>query len=102
MIEVPPPQSFDGRTLRYGAMTCGQYIWMRSKWAFASCVATLGIAIWEFSIPAIFTRVMGVVLVLSIVLNIWVASRWRHSWRYWHMRLGYWLVREELRPSYQD
>jgi hypothetical protein len=95
VIEVPPPHSTEARQLRYGAMTCRQYIFMRSKWAFAACVWTTGIGLWEFSIGKPWSWVLGIILLFSTAVNLWVAARWRYSWRFWHQALGSWLDRQE-------
>lgn len=98
MIEIPPPSSFEGRTLRYGAMTCGQYVWMRARWSFAVCVFTVSIGIWEFTLLPYdaWAWVWGVILFVSTATNLWVAFGWRRSWRFWRISLEHWLIREEL------
>lgn len=95
MIEVPPPHSFEGRTLHYGAMTCGQYIWFRSKWAFAACGFTGTVSIWEFTIGTWWSVFLGIVLLASVAVNLFVAYRWRYSWAFWHLALYRWLDRQE-------
>jgi len=72
---------------------------MRSKWAFLASGWTLAIGIWELTIDRPWTWILALVLFLSTAANLWVASRWRYSWRFWHQALGSWLDRQE---SYQQ
>lgn len=96
MIEVPPPQSFDGRNLRYGAMTCREYIWFRAKWSFVAALFTVSIGIWEFTLGYSWDWVWGVILFVSTATNVAVALNWRKSWQFWHASLGWWLDAREM------
>lgn len=95
MIEVPPPSTFDGRTLRYGAMTCREYIWFRSKWVFGVVAWFLLLTVWEFWIGTTISITLGVVLLITSAVNLGMAFQSRKSWRYWNSRLDSWLTRQE-------
>lgn len=94
MIEVPPPQSFDGRTLRYGAMTCREYIWFRSKWTLVSCGFTFVIAIYQLTLRTAWGYGFAGFILLTVGVNLYLVFNWRHSWRYWNARLQSWLDRQ--------
>lgn len=96
MIEVPPPDSFDGRVLRYGAMTCGQYVWFRAKWSFVMSAFTLGIGVWELTTPWPLNWIFSVIIFVSALLNVGIAWNWRRSWRFWNQHLELWLIHASI------
>lgn len=96
MIEVPPASSFEGRCLRYGAMTLGQYIWFRSKWSFAASGFALGVAVWELTFGTWYGYLLAGILALSVAANLSIAFRWRSSWQFWRMSLELFFFKEEL------
>jgi hypothetical protein len=97
VIEVPSPRTFEGRTLRYGAMTCGEYIWFRSKWTFASCGFTFPIGIYQFTVGTVWGYAFGAIILVSSFFNLFLAFRWRRSWAFWHMSLEWFLSEAERR-----
>lgn len=99
MIEVPPATSFEGRCLRYGAMTEWEYVWFRSKWAFAATGFALGVAVWEFTIGTLVSYAFAVILLCSCSVNVWGALRWRTSWQFWRVSLEWFFLREELKNN---
>jgi uncharacterized membrane protein len=100
VIEVPPPSSPEYTWLRYGMMTCPQYVWFRAKWVFVSCAVFTLVAVWEFSIGHWWSVLFGLVILGLTGLNIRIALRWRSSWRFWHDDLDNFFNMQRLEASY--
>lgn len=99
MIEVPPPNTDEGRWLRYGAMTCREYIWFRSKWSFAVGGFALGVAIWELTTPSPVNWIFALIIFVSSVANFLMAFNWRKSWQFWNMSLELYFLQQELQAT---
>lgn len=96
MIEVPPPSSFEGQCLRYGAMSEWQYVRFRMKWAFVASAFAMAVAIWEVSFGTWFGYLLAGILLLSTASNLSIAFRWRTSWQFWNMSLELFFFHKEL------
>lgn len=76
-------------------MTCGQYVWFRGKWNFGMCGFTFAIGVWELTRPWALNWVFAVIVIVSGLMNIFVALNWRSSWRFWHGAMYRWFDQME-------
>lgn len=95
MIEVPPPSAPEAKYLREGTMTRNEYIWHKGWYSFFCGGWSFGFAIFEFTIGHPYSNVLGAVLMLSAVVQVVLALRWRKYHTFWQQWAERWLDQQE-------